>query len=117
MHTLDEVRTLDVQTRDQADVGHPSLSLPDSVTQLPLPVLPLPQVGRAERIGQVVEIGPVHQRLPEHFRGLRELLLGDAEVAEGHLYYVFKQDITLSFAIYTNCYLKPHTYLNNSHLT
>src|SRR6478735_5808618 len=52
------------------------------VPQLPLVGFALPQVRRAEGVGQLHEIGAIHRRRLEHLRGLREFLRRDAEVAE-----------------------------------
>src|SRR4051794_23739036 len=52
------------------------------VPQLPLAVLALPQVRRAELIGERHEVLAAHRRLLEHFRRLRKLVRGDAEVTE-----------------------------------
>src|SRR5678816_928114 len=59
-----------------------SILVPDGVSQLPRAVVVAPEMGRPERIGEVVEVGAVHQRLLEHRRGPRELLRWNAEVAE-----------------------------------
>ena len=55
------------------------------MTQFPLPVFIHPDMGRAEPVRETVEISPVHDRLLEHFRGLWELVRGNAEVPEDFL--------------------------------
>src|SRR3954468_18571545 len=54
----------------------------DGVSQLPLAALLLPQVRRAEGVGQLHEVRAVHGRRLEHLGGLGELLGRDAEVAK-----------------------------------
>ena len=63
-----------------------AVALVRGVAQLPHVVLPLPQMGRTEPVGQVHEVGPVHLGLLEQLGCMGEMLLVDGEILHDLLF-------------------------------
>src|SRR5262245_42664706 len=78
-------RTLAIARTSPNVVGADRGVLPGGVPQPPLAVLELPKMRRAETVGEVHEILPVHDRLLEAAARFWELLLRQAQVGEDFL--------------------------------